>query len=386
MSIESHELALYAENNGDLYRQRIEPVIKNLRRKISKGIYDPVKALMLWKYVADDAAKRYGKEFGNDDGYGIFSPAVRRETAIELQEYYEEAMREENPSRRSVHTKKFDDCVRDVKRKGDRYNPYAVCMASLGERGAVRAGHRRKNPVVMYIIVARGKGAERGAVRYWTGHDWHAHDRDVQFFARETDALNESRGLTPPSGFAGPFVVEHRLSIRGRETTRRNPVAGFVLIARNNETRQRAYYDGMETFSTNRNEARVYESAARAQAAARMLTQDGKMLKRGWRYAVAPATRKNPIERGARLYEDFHGEPPQSLKTRKIREFSEGLEIGPVVAVTYDTLRDGKITRYEHEFKKSASPLLIASDDGRTLQLTGGCYQFTDRGIVDRAK
>lgn len=52
------------------------------------------------------------------------------------------------PSRRSVHTAAFDTCVRKVKASAKRYrrtvNPYAVCMAALGERKAVKSSHRRR--------------------------------------------------------------------------------------------------------------------------------------------------------------------------------------------------------------------------------------------------
>ena len=53
--------------------------------------------------------------------------------------------REGNPAR-SVHTMKWDRCVKDVKAKGTAASPYAVCTSMLGERASVKAGHRRRNP------------------------------------------------------------------------------------------------------------------------------------------------------------------------------------------------------------------------------------------------
>lgn len=78
-------------------------------------------------------------------------------------------VRESNPSRRSVHTKAWDDCVRDVKRRGDAASAYAVCTSALGERGSIKAGHRRKNPsgfdlektTRIYFMVHAHKGRER---------------------------------------------------------------------------------------------------------------------------------------------------------------------------------------------------------------------------------
>lgn len=88
MSDEAHELVLYAENDYQLYSQSAVPIMKNLTRKHKKGVYDPELAVKLWKYHADRAAKKYGKEHGNDDGFKIFSPADRREAAKYFEEYW----------------------------------------------------------------------------------------------------------------------------------------------------------------------------------------------------------------------------------------------------------------------------------------------------------
>ena len=84
-----NELKLFAENDGDLYRQRIQPIQKNLMRKIAAGKYSHELAVKLWKYAADDAAKRYGKEFGNGDGFKIFSPADRKQVAQKLADEFQ---------------------------------------------------------------------------------------------------------------------------------------------------------------------------------------------------------------------------------------------------------------------------------------------------------
>lgn len=58
-----------------------------------------------------------------------------------------EPLREKNPGPRSVHTAKWDRCVKAVKARGGAYDPYAVCTSQLGERGSIKAGHRRvRNP------------------------------------------------------------------------------------------------------------------------------------------------------------------------------------------------------------------------------------------------
>ena len=78
------ELVLYAENDGTLYQQSTAPIQKNLSKKWVKGIYDHDKAIQLWKYHADRAAKAYGREFSNNDGLKIFNPAVRKAAAEEF--------------------------------------------------------------------------------------------------------------------------------------------------------------------------------------------------------------------------------------------------------------------------------------------------------------
>ena len=90
------ELALYIENDGQLYQQQGEPIMRNLSRKWDKGIYDHDKAKTLWKYYADTGAKKYGKEHGADDGFNMFPPAVRRAVASELADNWHEELKAGN--------------------------------------------------------------------------------------------------------------------------------------------------------------------------------------------------------------------------------------------------------------------------------------------------
>ena len=68
------ELYLYADNTSELYSQKLA-IIDNLRKKAIKGIYDHNKAVKLWGYWMESAARRYCREFKND--YSIFTPATR---------------------------------------------------------------------------------------------------------------------------------------------------------------------------------------------------------------------------------------------------------------------------------------------------------------------
>jgi len=94
---DARELTLFAENDGDLYRSRILPIIANLARKVAAGTFDADKALTLWRYAADDAAQRYTKAHGGAGfgSYGIFSLPTRKACAAMLAEGYAEHVAEE---------------------------------------------------------------------------------------------------------------------------------------------------------------------------------------------------------------------------------------------------------------------------------------------------
>ena len=93
MHTDAHELTLFATNDGDLYRSRIQPIIQNLARKVAAGAYDPAKAPKLWRYAADDAAQRYTREHGTPGphgAYGGFDTATRKACAAMLAESFAE--------------------------------------------------------------------------------------------------------------------------------------------------------------------------------------------------------------------------------------------------------------------------------------------------------
>ena len=57
------ELKLFIDNDSQLYKQRLVPIVKNIQKKMKSGKYDHKKAPKLWKYLVDDGAKKYQKEF-----------------------------------------------------------------------------------------------------------------------------------------------------------------------------------------------------------------------------------------------------------------------------------------------------------------------------------
>lgn len=86
-SHEAQDLYLFAINDEQLYTQQREPIEKNLQRKFDKGIYNAEKAVKLWGYFAETAAKKYHSTFRYEDTsnhqkwYHAFPPSVRKEFA-----------------------------------------------------------------------------------------------------------------------------------------------------------------------------------------------------------------------------------------------------------------------------------------------------------------
>ena len=78
-----NELDTYIMNSEELYRRRFMPIISNIKRKLTKDVYDHEKAQKLWMYLVDDAAKEYVKEFGSqqDDVSNMFPKETRMQVA-----------------------------------------------------------------------------------------------------------------------------------------------------------------------------------------------------------------------------------------------------------------------------------------------------------------
>lgn len=59
-----NELTLYAINDGQLYYQKTQPIIKNYARKMLRNVYDETLAIKGFMYVVNDALKKYNAELG----------------------------------------------------------------------------------------------------------------------------------------------------------------------------------------------------------------------------------------------------------------------------------------------------------------------------------
>jgi len=95
-TIAAEELFLYITNEGNLYRQMTEPMLKNLALKKHKGTYNHTMALKSWANLADAGAKLYDREFGSGTGsLRMFDKSTRMLTADKLQDYYEDMLEPE---------------------------------------------------------------------------------------------------------------------------------------------------------------------------------------------------------------------------------------------------------------------------------------------------
>lgn len=97
-----------------------------------------------------------------------------------------------------------------------------------------------------------------------------------------------------------------------------------------------------------------------------------------------PPSSKVQLRDAAKLYEDFTGHEAEIVgKTEKPEIPDVLVAIGEIDGIMYSTVRDGKLERYIHQFRKNSRPLFAVSPDGKQLFMLGGAYNFTDRGIVD---
>jgi hypothetical protein len=85
------ELGLFIENDGNLYRQMLTPINKNLEKKKAKGTYHPRKAEKAFRHLVDEGARRYTKDFGGhgNGGFGSFTPGDRAELSRQAARAFE---------------------------------------------------------------------------------------------------------------------------------------------------------------------------------------------------------------------------------------------------------------------------------------------------------
>jgi hypothetical protein len=79
------ELALWCINDGLLYRQTTQSIIKNYAIKKVKGIYDPKRAIVRWLTLVEEELVRYKKKF---PGYYRIDKTTKVAAAKMVENYY----------------------------------------------------------------------------------------------------------------------------------------------------------------------------------------------------------------------------------------------------------------------------------------------------------
>lgn len=86
------ELALYIENSSRLYNQT-KSIVANLDRKVKAGKYDSRLSPKLWRYLVDEGAKAYTREYGSrlgtKEASRLFPTGVRMALAEDMAREYE---------------------------------------------------------------------------------------------------------------------------------------------------------------------------------------------------------------------------------------------------------------------------------------------------------
>ena len=83
------DILLYGSNDSKLYKTKTKSIIENLAKKLAKGTYDKEKACKLWKYLADDVAISYSKDFETKP-----TAETRRMAAKLFEKYYKNEVKE----------------------------------------------------------------------------------------------------------------------------------------------------------------------------------------------------------------------------------------------------------------------------------------------------
>lgn len=125
------ELALFIENDGDLYRQQVVSIHKNLITKMARGIYNHDKAVKLMGYLMEAGAKKYAREYGGTWNY-IFSVATRKYVAEEFTKAFEQEAKYGN----------YDNYL-PKKYQKTKTNPSRVRRARSAIRGMGRVRRKR---------------------------------------------------------------------------------------------------------------------------------------------------------------------------------------------------------------------------------------------------
>jgi len=96
-----------------------------------------------------------------------------------------------------------------------------------------------------------------------------------------------------------------------------------------------------------------------------------------------PLSKMAKVKRAIEGYEEFTGNSAGHIDELDVNRSDVAFKFGKCDGILYTTNRDGKTEKYIHEFKAKSRPTLVSNYDGSHIELIGGDYSFTDRGITD---
>ena len=140
------------------------------------------------------------------------------------------------------------------------------------------------------------------------------------------------------------------------------------------------FYNGHKFASHGKREA--FPTFAAALKKARELLRTYPMLD-SFKVTVRKAKQLADVSRAAKLLKSFSGHDVGEVMRLPDAQFKTGIAVGPLLAIGYETVKNGETAPYLHEFKKDSRPLLAASSDGKMLRIVGGRFRFTAHGIED---
>lgn len=251
-----------------------------------------------------------------------------------------------------------------------KWNTYAGGTSALEGKHAYDA---RMPEGEFHIWPPEQRGGGYKLQAFGFGESWRSHGifRSPQAAKSAAEKLYLQLKDTP-----GARMYAESMAKRLKENPRERKGFGTFIILRGHKSKK-----DHAIFNAGKSTMKELRNAARKLAA-----QKGEAIEihRERRLKSNPAPRDGKIADAARLLKDFTGHDARSVRGVRLPQDSAGLAIGPVLAVAYETTRDGKREKYLHEFRRGARPLLAASSDGRSLFMLGGAYRFTERGIVDK--
>ena len=87
----AEDLKTTTENDGNLYRQMTQPILKNLITKMAQGKYDHDLAAVAFEHLAEEGAKKYTKTgMLGSPWHLVFPPNIRRAVAAAWRDEFEE--------------------------------------------------------------------------------------------------------------------------------------------------------------------------------------------------------------------------------------------------------------------------------------------------------